>query len=245
MESRRDSSATSVGKHGNVDSDACEEEKLKRLKIKFEKDETGRITSGKITSERNEEGRKKRSSPEEVSVENYQLPVNPDDAFHGFPDSHVPDWVSDNFTGVDLKSNFKLKRFCCISISSTKHTQKQKQQQPRDKSKMSVKTEPPEVEAPNLETVDQLENPKLMMAVPSQTLGLEQPSLISRGMGRKRDPCEEVGGVSENEFVKEDPPAKYRRRKASFVYLSRYSSSIRISYMPKSKAFVALKDYSY
>ena len=52
MESRRDSSATSVGKHGNVDSDACEE--LKKLKIKVGKDKIGRITSCKIISVRNE-----------------------------------------------------------------------------------------------------------------------------------------------------------------------------------------------
>ena len=42
-------------KSQDIDSDACEE-KLKKLKIKLGKDNTGRITSGKIISERNRTG---------------------------------------------------------------------------------------------------------------------------------------------------------------------------------------------
>merc|ERR1719470_483080 len=95
----------------------CEEEKMNKLKIRVGKDATGRITHGKIISERNKE-QMNQTLPIESSEDSYQLPQNPDDAFHGFPDTSVPDWVCDDFTGVDLKSKFHFKPTLLASIYS-------------------------------------------------------------------------------------------------------------------------------
>ena len=148
----------------------------------------------------------------------------------------------DSLTGIDLKSRFKLKRICCIIyLSSKKYRQQQKQAVHSFQTPVSVKTEPSDVEAPSLEKSEHLEILKLSMAVPRQ----EPSSLISMNKGHKRGPCERVGGATDIGVVKEDPPAKCTRsRKARFENLSNYSSSIRISHMPKSKTFVALKDYN-
>ena len=73
-----------------------------KLKIKFGKDKSGAITHCKINPK----------------------PESKDEQFHGFEDSEIPAWVTDNFEGHDLKTGFGIKPTVFVSISSKK-TQKQ------------------------------------------------------------------------------------------------------------------------
>jgi len=159
-----------------------------RLKIKFGKDKTGAITHGKIKSKGNYSSDEEPRNPkilemvkpqhqDEEIVETYQLPENPDDFFHGFPDSSIPDWVCDNFSSTDLKTKFQIKPTVFVSISSKKSQQKQQQQQhqtipPNIDTPVAIKVktpEPPAVETPKPEKHEQhQEIPKLILAVPNQ-----------------------------------------------------------------------------
>eukprot|EP00090_Calanus_glacialis_P005869 TRINITY_DN14565_c0_g1_i1.p1 TRINITY_DN14565_c0_g1~~TRINITY_DN14565_c0_g1_i1.p1 ORF type:complete len:1588 (-),score=590.08 TRINITY_DN14565_c0_g1_i1:93-4856(-) len=169
-----------------------------RLKIKFGKDKTGTITHGKIKSKGNYSSDDEQKNPRilemvnqpllgETSTESYHLPTNPDDSFHGFPGSSVPDWVCDNFTEVDLKSHFHIKPTVFVSISSKKSQNKQQPAVPKAETPVSVKIktpEPPVIETPKPEKTDQPEIPKLIIAVPSHTL--EQSTPLSSKKERKR-----------------------------------------------------------
>jgi len=196
---------------------------MNKLKIKFGKDESGRITHGKIISERNEQ-QNNQSLPRESSVGSYQLPLNPDDAFHGFPDASVPDWVSEDFTGVDLKSKFHIKPTLSVTINSKNYQTRRR----GVAAPVSVKTsDPPVEEAPSLKREGHFEIPKLVMALPSQ-------SPLSRKKLCKREPFENF--EIEVEFkaapVKCSTRRKSRSEKACLLSSNISSSN---SHMPDSE----------
>lgn len=155
-----------------------------RLKIKFGKDKTGAITHGKIKNKGNYSSDEEQKNPKsleivthgEESVQSYQLPENPDDFFHGFPETSIPDWVFDNLSSVDLKTQFQIKPTVFVSISSKKSQHKQQQLQQSQASSsvetsvpVKIKTPEPPVETSKQEKNEQHpEIPKLILAVPSQ-----------------------------------------------------------------------------
>ena len=67
-----------------------------KMKIKLGKDKSGTITQYKINEKASD----------------------PDDAFYGFEESEICDWVSDNFSDYDLKTTFEIKPTVYVSISS-------------------------------------------------------------------------------------------------------------------------------
>jgi len=219
---------------------ACEEEKMNKLKIRVGKDATGRITHGKIISERNKEQMNQTLPIGNSEGSCYQLPPNPDDAFHGFPDTCVPDWVSDDFTGVDLKSEFHFKPTLLASIYSKNSKKYQmKRKQLSDTAPVSINTSVPlVVESPNLKRECQFALPKVITPVPVRYWG---HSPLSRKKLCKRDPSEQF----EIEVEIKDAPVKCTtRRKSRSEKACLLSSNISISnsHMPEAETDMVCTD---
>jgi len=239
MEARSDSTVLRLEK-SSKSTVACEEEKMNKLKIRVGKDATGRITHGKIISERNKEQMNQTLPIGNSEGSCYQLPPNPDDAFHGFPDTCVPDWVSDDFTGVDLKSEFHFKPTLLASIYSKNSKKYQmKRKQLSDTAPVSINTSVPlVVESPNLKRECQFALPKVITPVPVRYWG---HSPLSRKKLCKRDPSEQF----EIEVEIKDAPVKCTtRRKSRSEKACLLSSNISISnsHMPEAETDMVCTD---
>ena len=148
-----------------------------KLKIKFGKDKSGTITHCKI---------------------NEKAP-DPDDAFYGFEESEICDWVSDDFSDYDLKTTFEMKPTVYVSISSKK-AQKQVETEPKEKDDSeppqlpvmikSQKNQPAASSNTPSSKQEQAPIPKLILSVGNSQASISQspsPSLSKRERRKKSD----------------------------------------------------------